>query len=97
MRFKGEEFANIFSHFAPLAWNGPSKASVEVEWGYGYAKGRCTTLADEEGRGGCQVESKYEPHEVPLVFGTAGSIEAVTSQSPGGAGGSPKELGNDEL
>ena len=77
MRFKGTEFANIFSHFAPLAWKGPKSDSVEVPWGYGYAKGRCTTLADEDPRGACKVDAKYEPHEQELVFGRAGSKGAM--------------------
>ena len=77
MRFKGTEFANIFSHFAPLAWKGPKTDTVEVPWGYGYAKGRCTTLADEDPRGACNVDAKYEPYEQELVFGRAGSKGAM--------------------
>lgn len=76
------------SHFAPLAWKGPNSGSVEVPWGYGYAKGRCTTLADEDPKGACRVDAKYEPYEKELVFGHAGSIGAMTSKGSGnGAGG----------
>lgn len=49
MRFKGEEFANVFSHFAPPDWHGPSSqqssSSPHARY-YGIPPDRLTTLAD---------------------------------------------------
>ena len=97
MRLKGNEFANIFSHFAPIEWKGPrydrpsthesgirsrhpscllpcamvSVVFSEGNWHpYGYAKGRCSTLADE-GNQGCTLLPKHQEHEVDLLFGAA--------------------------
>jgi prolyl 4-hydroxylase len=30
MRFKGEEFGNIFTHFAPVDWKGPGEGWVDA-------------------------------------------------------------------
>ena len=81
MRFKGTEFANVFSHFAPLDWRGPNgqyDPPSGKEGGvvgspnyYGFVKGRCTTWADEDGQSRCTVPSKtpYADLEVDLDFG----------------------------
>jgi hypothetical protein len=55
MRFKGNEFANIFTHFAPYEWNGPpayepdANKPLPVGFGHGYVPWRCNTVADEPG------------------------------------------------
>jgi len=67
MRFKGDEFANIFTHFAPLAWTGPSikghditSETVVPHRYYGYERGRCNTVGDNpELKQGC-VEPQAE-------------------------------------
>lgn len=81
MRFKGTEFANVFSHFAPLDWRGPSgqydppsaknDGTVSSPNYYGFAKGRCTTWADEDGHSRCIVpfNSPYSALEEDLNFG----------------------------
>lgn len=48
MRFKGDEFANVFSHFAPLDWDGPPRkgAAESAPQFYGIPDNRLTTLAD---------------------------------------------------
>lgn len=47
MRFKGDEFANVFSHFAPLDWEGPHAENVPQY--YGIQPDRMTTLAENPG------------------------------------------------
>mmetsp|Transcript_6645 Transcript_6645/g.27883 ORF Transcript_6645/g.27883 Transcript_6645/m.27883 type:complete len:464 (-) Transcript_6645:1231-2622(-) len=44
MRFNGREFANVFSHFAPPDWRGPSHDAASMY--YGIPENRLTTLAD---------------------------------------------------
>ncbi|KAJ1461824.1 hypothetical protein M885DRAFT_611433 [Pelagophyceae sp. CCMP2097] len=46
MRFKGDEFANVFSHFAPPDWAGPTPDGHEDAY-YGIPSNRLTTLADD--------------------------------------------------
>lgn len=58
-RFRGNEFANIFSHFAPVDWNGVSEEPVDPNEPlphryHGYFPGRCDTVADI-GEDGCTV------------------------------------------
>eukprot|EP00633_Aureoumbra_lagunensis_P004753 CAMPEP_0197317340 /NCGR_PEP_ID=MMETSP0891-20130614/46584_1 /TAXON_ID=44058 ORGANISM="Aureoumbra lagunensis, Strain CCMP1510" /NCGR_SAMPLE_ID=MMETSP0891 /ASSEMBLY_ACC=CAM_ASM_000534 /LENGTH=422 /DNA_ID=CAMNT_0042807285 /DNA_START=197 /DNA_END=1465 /DNA_ORIENTATION=- len=48
MRFKGNEFANIFSHFAPPDWRGPNTPNAAHLYN-GVPKHRLTTLADSPG------------------------------------------------
>ena len=51
MRFKGDEFANVFSHFSPPDWKGPRHRSGDGVEGremyYGVPPDRLTTLADD--------------------------------------------------
>lgn len=54
MRFRGNEFANIFTHFAPYEWGGPDKGGVDTNKPlphrfHGYEPGRCDTIADKAG------------------------------------------------
>mmetsp|Transcript_30342 Transcript_30342/g.68027 ORF Transcript_30342/g.68027 Transcript_30342/m.68027 type:complete len:465 (+) Transcript_30342:40-1434(+) len=68
MRFKGNEFANVFTHFAPLDWKGPDhQASPSF---YGYVKGRCDTIADEASRSNCRepTDGKYAAGAVDLNY-----------------------------
>ena len=44
MRFKGDSFANVFSHFAPPDWHGPTDDNDRY---YGIPHDRLTTLADD--------------------------------------------------
>jgi len=51
MRFKGDSFANIFTHFAPVDWKGPTRRSPDpnaplTPMYYGYEVGRCETIGD---------------------------------------------------
>jgi len=67
---QGTEFANIFSHFAPLDWRGPNDSDSPSY--YGYVKGRCDTVADAHGAGHCRVDAsdpKVIGNEVELDFG----------------------------
>ena len=52
MRFKGNEFANVFSHFAPPDWRGPASSiggkPTSTNY-YGIPSDRLTTLADKPG------------------------------------------------
>jgi len=55
MRFRGNEFANIFTHFAPFEWEGIEK-HYQIDENkplphrfHGYAPGRCDTIADIAG------------------------------------------------
>lgn len=69
MRLKGKEFANIFTHFAPLDWRGPNEPDAPNY--YGYVKGRCTTYADDV-NSRCKVsKGKETDMEVELDLGTA--------------------------
>ena len=45
MRFKGTEFANVFSHFAPPDWRGP-RGDQSAQY-YGIPEDRLTTLAED--------------------------------------------------
>lgn len=74
MRLKGEEFANIFSHFAPIDWKGQFPYQPGGAPG-AYVKGRCTTIADGNGRG-CHVSPEMAVNEVELQYG-AGTRFAV--------------------
>ena len=48
MRFKGDEFANVFSHFAPPDWHGAHRSPSESRgMYYGVPPDRLTTLADD--------------------------------------------------
>lgn len=47
MRFRGTEFANLFSHFSPLDWDGPRGDSTRKY--YGVPADRLTTLPDLTG------------------------------------------------
>jgi hypothetical protein len=61
MRFKGESFSNIFTHFAPFDWHGPSGHTPDTTTSlphmfHGYEPGRCDTIADMPGqRSACTV------------------------------------------
>ena len=44
MRLKGDEFANVFSHFKPLDWDGP-KGDGRTRY-HGVPPDRSTTLGD---------------------------------------------------
>ena len=48
MRFRGDEFANLFSHFSPLDWDGPRGADSKNRY-YGVPADRLTTLPDLTG------------------------------------------------
>jgi len=63
MRFRGTEFANIFSHFKPLPWSGTHAADRPSF--YGFKKGRCSTIADEGGSG-CSESIKAVGHHSEL-------------------------------
>lgn len=65
MRFRGHEFANVFSHFAPLDWRGPN--SGEPPAFYGYVRGRCSTIADDSPEGRCRVTGKYLKNQVEIL------------------------------
>lgn len=61
-RFRGNEFANIFTHYAPLDWEGikeidPTKPLPPMY--HGYYEGRCDTVADEPPKG-CVVNDVME-------------------------------------
>ena len=45
MRFRGNEFANVFSHFSPPDWQGPRTANGKAMY-YGVPDDRLTTLPD---------------------------------------------------
>jgi len=66
MRFKGEWFANIFTHFSPYEWNGPGRHSPDTtqplpHMFHGYEEGRCDTIADLPGlRSACTVTDAME-------------------------------------
>eukprot|EP00040_Diaphanoeca_grandis_P023058 m.124870 g.124870 ORF g.124870 m.124870 type:complete len:542 (+) comp29086_c0_seq6:334-1959(+) len=61
MRFKGDEFANIFTHFSPIDWKGPTISARSVteqtvlpNLYHGYEPGRCNTVGDDPSTGrGC--------------------------------------------
>eukprot|EP00037_Helgoeca_nana_P000037 m.19830 g.19830 ORF g.19830 m.19830 type:complete len:173 (+) comp10048_c1_seq1:1-519(+) len=61
MRFKGTEFANLFTHFAPFDWSGPPNHHPAHDkplqpMYHGYSPWRCDTWADAPGsRGSCTV------------------------------------------
>jgi len=61
MRFKGDNFANIFTHFSPINWRGPRPYPPKTDaplpmMFHGYMPGRCSTVADMPGkRGACTV------------------------------------------
>lgn len=61
MRFKGNSFSNIFTHFAPFEWKGPGTWKADTtkplpHMMHGYAPGRCDTIADMPGkRSACTV------------------------------------------
>jgi len=67
-RFKGDEFANVFTHFAPLEWKGPSIRGNKIDRNtrlpamfHGYEPGRCNTVGDDSSRGiGC-TEPNFQP------------------------------------
>ena len=48
MRLRGDEFANLFSHFSPLDWDGPRGADSKNRY-YGVPADRLTTLPDLTG------------------------------------------------
>ena len=89
MRFKGTEFANVFSHFAPLDWRGPNNKYAKKENPdvisapnyYGFVKGRCTTWADEGSRSRCNIQpsTPYSELEVDLDFGNVDIPEEDTT------------------
>merc|ERR1712232_1553117 len=66
MRFKGDEFANIFTHFAPFDWKGQFPYEPVDSFG-AYVRGRCATIADEDGKG-CHVAPEFAVNEVELEF-----------------------------
>mmetsp|Transcript_43438 Transcript_43438/g.87823 ORF Transcript_43438/g.87823 Transcript_43438/m.87823 type:complete len:388 (-) Transcript_43438:150-1313(-) len=86
MRLKGDEFANIFSHFAPLDWRGPSDADSPTY--NGFVKGRCDTIADEHGASSCREpeHGKYKENEVGLDFGRGVELPPL-GPNDGGAEG----------
>lgn len=54
LRFKGDMFCNIFTHFAPHDWKGPGHGAMNrplEHMYYGYQPGRCNTLADDPSKG----------------------------------------------
>mmetsp|Transcript_15335 Transcript_15335/g.39474 ORF Transcript_15335/g.39474 Transcript_15335/m.39474 type:complete len:474 (-) Transcript_15335:179-1600(-) len=61
MRFKGDEFANLFTHFSPMDWNGPPHHHPPHDKPlppkyHGYSPWRCDTWADVPGsQGACTV------------------------------------------
>lgn len=65
MRFKGTEFANFFTHFAPYDWNGPgghpaTDKPLPAKY-HGYSPWRCDTWADVPGsRAACTVTDTME-------------------------------------
>ena len=63
---QGDEFANIFSHFAPLDWRGPNDSDSPTY--HGFVKGRCDTVADEGGVSQCRElnSGKFKDNEVEL-------------------------------
>merc|ERR1712083_637479 len=67
MRLKGDEFANIFTHFAPLDWKGQFPYEPANTF-HGYVKGRCETIADDNGKG-CKVKPETAVNEVELQYG----------------------------
>jgi hypothetical protein len=70
MRLRGKEFANIFTHFAPLDWRGPNEPDAPTY--YGYVRGRCDTIADDNGQSRCQVSpGKETDFQIELDLGNA--------------------------
>lgn len=54
MRFRGNSFANIFTHYAPFEWGGIPKEKIDINKPlphrfHGYEPGRCDTIADIAG------------------------------------------------
>lgn len=54
MRFRGNEFANIFTHYAPFEWGGIGNGEIDTNkplphMFHGYEPGRCDTIADMAG------------------------------------------------
>ena len=72
-RFKGNEFANIFTHFSPFEWNGPGPSAFNPDTTkplpmlfHGYCPWRCDTVSDDGGSG-CTVTDAMESVWKPIM------------------------------
>jgi len=80
MRYRGSEFANVFSHFAPPDWRGPVGGAFKDHY-YGIPDDRLTTLADDPGIVTSDYFEKYELREDDLLLRRGPRQEAASSSS----------------